>query len=140
MPLHPATRFALVGCTNFVVSFSVFFLTFNYLPEPMRSQLPMASVANVAAYAAGMINSFVLNRSWTFRAGGNAAAQALRFAVVNLATLALSTATMFQFVDVRGYPELAIWVPTTIIVMALNYLGCKYWAFAPQPWPSGKSA
>ena len=140
MPLHPATRFALVGCTNFVVSFSAFYLTFNYLPEPLRMQLPEAAVANVAAYAAGMINSFLLNRFWTFRAGGNPAAQALRFAVVNLASLALSTATMFQFVDVRGYPALAVWVPTTIIVMMLNYLGCKYWAFAPQPWPSGRSA
>jgi putative flippase GtrA len=140
MPLHPATRFALVGCTNFVVSFSVFYLTFNYLPGAIREQLPAASVANVAAYAAGMVNSFLLNRSWTFRAGGNAAAQALRFAVVSLASLALSTATMFQFVDVRGHPELAVWVPTTIIVMMLNYLGCKYWAFAPQPWPSGRSA
>ena len=130
----------MVGCTNFVVSFSVFFLTFNYLPEPMRMQLPEAAVANVAAYAAGMINSFLLNRSWTFRVAGNPTAQALRFAVVNLASLALSTATMFQFVDVRGYPELAVWVPTTMVVMTLNYWGCKYWAFAPQPWPSGRSA
>jgi putative flippase GtrA len=140
MPLHPATRFALVGCTNFVVSFTAFYLTFNYLPEPLRVRLPEAAVANVAAYAAGMINSFLLNRFWTFRAGGNPAAQALRFVVVNLASLALSTATMFQFVDVRGYPELAVWVPMTIVVMTLNYLGCKYWAFAPQPWPSGNSA
>ena len=65
----------MVGCTNFVVSFSVFFLTFNYLPEPVRMQPPEAAVANVAAYAAGMMNSFLLNRSWTFRAAGNAAAR-----------------------------------------------------------------
>ena len=95
-PDDSATRFALVGCTNFVVSFTVFYLSFNYLPPDAVAALarsvgaseaalhpPAAAVANVLAYLAGMVNSFVLNRSWTFRAGGSALPQALRFAAVS---------------------------------------------------------
>ena len=127
---HPAGRFALVGLTNFVVSFTVFWLSFNHMPAAVQRHVPAAAAANLLAYLAGMVNSFILNRTWTFRASGDTTAQALRFTIVNLASLALSTAVMFRFVDVLRYPELAVWVPTTLVVMTLNYLGCKHWAFA----------
>jgi putative flippase GtrA len=136
---HPATRFALVGLTNFVVSFTVFYLSFNYLPDAVQRHTPDAALANLLAYLAGMVNSFLLNRSWTFRASGNAAVQAVRFTIVNLSSLTLSTLVMFRFVDVLGYPEIVVWVPTTLVVMALNYLGCKHWAFAPEALPSSKT-
>lgn len=132
---HPATRFALVGVTNFFVSFAVFYLTFRYLPDAVRRHVPAAAAANLLAYLAGMVNSFLLNRSWTFRASGNALAQAVRFGLVNLSSLVLSTFVMYLFVDVRGYPELAVWIPTTLVVMTSNYLGCKHWAFAPAARP-----
>ena len=127
---YPAARFALVGLTNFVVSFTVFYLSFNFMPDAVQRLVPVAAASNLLAYLAGMVNSFVLNRSWTFRATGNAAMQAVRFTIVNLSSLTLSTLMMFRFVDVLRYPELAVWIPTTIVVMMLNYLGCKHWAFA----------
>jgi putative flippase GtrA len=128
---HPAARFALVGLTNIVVSFTVFYLSFHFLPAGLQRLAPQAATANVLAWVAGMVNSFILNRSWTFRASGNPAPQALRFAVVNMANLGLSTLLMYRFVDVMRLPELAVWVPTTVLVMILNYLGAKHWAFAP---------
>lgn len=133
---HAATKFAVVGCLNFCVSSAVFYLCFNYLPSlnalPL-SRAPDAAVANVLAYAAGMVNSFVLNRLWTFRATGSAAVQAVRFALVNLSSIAASTYAVFHFVDVLKFPEFVVWAPLTVIVMIVNYLGCKHWAFAPAP-------
>jgi len=136
---HPAARFALVGCVNFVVSFTVFYLSYHYLPAELRLHAPAAAAANVLAYVAGMINSFLLNRVWTFRAGGNPAVQALRFVIVNLLSLAVSTSAMYQFVDVLGFPEIAVWVPATIVAIVMNYLGCKHWAFAPPALQSTHS-
>lgn len=143
IPEDSVARFALVGCTNFVVSFTAFFLSFNYLPPSAVAALvgagsasahpPQAAVANVIAYLAGMVNSFLLNRSWTFRAtSGNALPQAMRFAAVSLFSLTMSTAVTFALVDVVGLPSLAVWVPLTAVVVVVNYLGCKYWAFAPR--------
>jgi putative flippase GtrA len=144
IPDDSAARFALVGCTNFVVSFTVFYLSFHYLPADAVAALarvlgagdaalhpPAGAVANVLAYLAGMVNSFVLNRQWTFRAGGNAWAQALRFTAVSFFSLAMGTAATFALVDVLHYPPLPVWVPITVIVMLVNYFGCKHWAFAP---------
>jgi putative flippase GtrA len=136
-------RFALVGCTNFVVSFAVFYLSYRFLPADWVAGLaravgssnaaahpPAGAVANVLAYLAGMVNSFVLNRSWTFRAVGHPLPQALRFTALSLVSLGTSTLAVFALVDVLGLPELAVWVPVTIVVVIANYLGCKHWAFA----------
>jgi len=136
---HSATRFALVGLTNFVVSFAVFYLSFHYLPDVVQRNAPVAAIATFAAYLAGMVNSFLLNRSWTFRASGNASVQAVRFTLVNLSSLALSVVVMYFCVDVLGYPELAVWLPTTAVVMTMNYLGCRHWAFASESLPAGKA-
>jgi putative flippase GtrA len=132
---HPAPRFVVVGCTNFVVSLAVFYLCFRYLPR-IDGASPGA-VANVVAYFAGMINSFLLNRSWTFRADGNVAAQALRFATVNLVSLTMSTLVVFLFVDMLRYPALAVWVPLAALIVVTNYVGCRYWAFAPRALQAG---
>jgi putative flippase GtrA len=143
-----AARFALVGCTNFVVSFTAFYLSFHYMPDAVVAALaraatvdpvahpPAAAVANVVAYLAGMVNSFLLNRSWTFRASGNALPQALRFTAVSLFSLTMGTLATFALVDVARFPALAVWVPVTMVVMVVNYFGCKHWAFAPAPLES----
>jgi putative flippase GtrA len=144
-PEDSVARFALVGCTNFVVSFTAFYLSFNYLPAGAVAALaslvgaggaathpPQAAVANVIAYLAGMVNSFLLNRTWTFRASGHPLQQALRFTAVSFFSLTMSTLVTFALVDVLGLPSLAIWVPLTAVVVVVNYLGLKHWAFAPR--------
>src|SRR5882672_949520 len=142
---HPAPRFALVGLTNFFVSLAVFYLCYRLLlawdVPALRNDAPgPAAVANAVAYLAGMINSFLWNRSWTFRARGKVVPQAVRFVVVNLVSLALGTAAMHIFVDQRGFPELAVFLPLAVVITLLNYCGSKLWAFAPPGSPREQSA
>ncbi|HEY8520172.1 MAG TPA: GtrA family protein [Gammaproteobacteria bacterium] len=142
---YSAPRFALVGVANFCVSLAVFWTCVQHPPLGAVAAAAGArgapgadaAVANVLAYLAGMVNSFVLNRAWTFRADGNAAAQAVKFVTVNLLCLALTTAVVYLLVDVLRYPEIAVWVPVTAVAVLLNYLGCKHWVFAA---PRGHSA
>jgi putative flippase GtrA len=84
--LERPLRFAAVGVVNTAVDIGLF----AALTAPALGIAP--AVANVASYSAGMIVSFALNRNWTFRAGdGPPLAQFLRFVVVNLSALVLST-------------------------------------------------
>jgi len=124
------SRFALVGAANFVVSFAAFYMAYQYLPLGALSG--RGAVANVVAYGAGMLNSFALNRAWTFRAAGPVAGHAVRFTVLNVATLALSTWTMFMLVDRAGYSEVAVWLPLTAAILVVHYVGMKHWAFAER--------
>lgn len=127
---HSLARFVVVGCANFVVSFAAFYASYHYLP--LGGFDGRGAVANVLAYAAGMLLSFVLNRAWTFDARGPVAVHAWRFVLLNAATLAGSTLIMLALVDWAGYPELAVWLPLLVAIVAAHYLGMKHWAFVER--------
>jgi putative flippase GtrA len=149
MQQHPAPRFALVGCTNFLVSLAAFYLCFHYLPLDRivtALHLPFTwrgesvgaegAVANVLAYFAGILNSFWLTRVWAFRASdGDILGQGLKFVVVNFVSLALGTAIVFVLVDRLKFPELAVWIPLAGLITITNYLGFRHWAFARPAVP-----
>jgi putative flippase GtrA len=120
-------RFVVVGGSNFVVSLAAFYGAFHYLPLGVAGG--RGAAANVLAYAAGMINSFLLNRTWTFAARGPVAVHALRFTALNAATLLGSTAVVHVLVDRAGLPALVVWLPLTVVILLAHYLGMKHWAF-----------
>jgi putative flippase GtrA len=123
-------RFVVVGGANFVVSFAAFYGSYHFLP--LDTVGGRGAVANVLAYCAGMINSFILNRAWTFRAEGRVVVHAWRFALLNAATLVASTAIVSVLVDRARYSALAVWLPLTIAILLAHYLGMKHWAFAER--------
>ena len=127
---YPLARFIVVGCATFVVRFTAFYASYRWLP--LDDSSGRGAVANVLAYAAGMINSFVLNRLWTFRAEGQVAVHAAKFIALNAATLVASTAIILVLVDRAGLPALAVWLPLTLAILTAHYLGMKHWAFAGQ--------
>lgn len=127
---HPLARFIVVGCANFVVSFSAFYASYHYLPLDELSG--RGAVANVLAYGAGMLNSFLLNRLWTFRAKGQVVEHVFKFVALNAATLVASTALVLVLVDWVGLPALGVWLPMTLGILTAHYLGMKHWAFAEQ--------
>ena len=67
-------KYLLVGGINTLVTLAVIALCKSVL-----SISPMAS--NAIGYAAGVINSFIWNRSWVFRSGGRLTGQAIKFLV-----------------------------------------------------------
>lgn len=67
-------RFATVGVINTLIGYAVIFLCMYGL-----GQGPVLS--NIVGYAVGLVISFVLNRSYTFRSKAAAGSQAVRFAM-----------------------------------------------------------
>ena len=127
---HLCARFVVVGCLNFIVSFAAFYASYQYLP--LGEATGRGAVANVLAYCAGLLNSFLLNRLWTFRAEGTLGAHVLKFVLLNAATLLASTLIVLLLVDRAGFPALAVWLPLTLAILAAHYLGMKHWAFAER--------
>jgi putative flippase GtrA len=142
-------KFAVVGCVNVVASFVVFILFYRHWPlgtllldgtgsfgTRIGSALGRigvhtidAGVANTAGYLAGMANSFILNKRWTFEAKGQTALQVRRFVILNVFAMACGTLVIFVFVDLLGAPYLPVWIIVTGLVMVVNFLGNKYWTF-----------
>lgn len=108
-------RFAVVGAANTTTDFLVFAALF----ELARLDL---LAANSLAYAAGTVQSYALNKTWTFRdrtRGRAAGWQFARFAAVNLAALGLSNAIVWTAAQVM--PVLLAKAVAIVTVFFWNY-------------------
>lgn len=97
-------------------------------------------VANSLSFSAGVVNNFVLNRSWTFADASPLpwCSQLTRFGVVSLIGLALNN-TIMIFLEIplnslTGHPEWG-YLPAKIIATCLivfwNYIANRLWTFQP---------
>lgn len=89
-------RFATVGVANTLLDFLIFIALIN-----LTSLSPI--VANVISYSAGIANSFVWNKHWTFGdKEPTTTKQLVLFGIGNGAGLALSTATVALLIGFLG--------------------------------------
>jgi len=144
------SKFLVVGFSNFAISFAVFYLLYNYWKlsgvfyglfgqsgqsiEDFILGLGATSVdatlANIIGYGAGVINSFVWNKFWTFQVRHETGTQFGRFLVLNFSCLIISSASLFIFTDYLGWPYLPVWLITMGIITLLNFFISKVWAFS----------
>lgn len=103
-------RFAVVGVTNTLVDIGVF-------ATLIATTAVSPTFANVAGYSAGIANSYVLNRNWTFRdARASAWSRELtRFVGVNIAAMGLSTFVVWALAPVFGP------VPAKLVSVAVTF-------------------
>jgi len=142
-------KFLIVGCSNFAISFTVFYLCykkwnlFNHLITGMGDlgsiiidslsdagiELPDGAFANVIGYSAGIVNSFLWNRIWTFKVLTKAKKQFKRFIALNIVCLLTSSFVIFIFVDILSWPYKLVWFTTMAFITMLNFIGSKLWVF-----------
>ena len=126
--LHRPAKFAVVGLANTAVDIGVFgCLTVLFGWSPV--------IANVVSYSAGHMNSFLLNRHWTFKSRGTGPAsrasgwrQFTRFTAVNLAAMALNTSVVWLLGATIG--ALPAKFAATVVSFAWGYALSRRWAFS----------
>ncbi|MBO9516502.1 MAG: GtrA family protein [Porphyrobacter sp.] len=116
LPLLRLGKFALVGLVNTAISLLVIAL----LLRAGFGDYP----ANIAGYACGLVNSFAMNRRFTFqRAGTASVSEASRFLLAvgisyaaNLAVLALARALGLSGSLFAHLPAMAIYTVTFYLI------------------------
>ena len=117
--------FALVGVSNTFVDFAVFTILreifeINYL------------WCQAAGYTFGTLNSFILNKKWTFHSETSPFSTSLqfgKFVFVNIVSLGVS---MIGLRILSAYWHLNLYVAkvaVTAIAQAVNYSGYRFWVF-----------
>lgn len=122
---HFVVKFGTVGVLNTIVDIIVFTAILNLTPAP-------AYIAQGAGYGAGMLNSFVMNKMWTFRkfdTENSLAGEILRFFTVNAFSLAISMNVMRLLSDVLGISAIVSKSAVVILTQFINYTGYKFWVF-----------
>jgi putative flippase GtrA len=120
-PRTQFARFCVVGAGNTLVTLLAtaagLALGLHYL------------TAGALAFALGAVNGYVLNRSWTFRAGGPRARGLARYVTVQGLCLGLDVALLRLLHGTLGLPELVAQAtalpPVTITAFTIN----RRWTF-----------
>ena len=123
--LIKAAKFAVVGIANTLIDYGVFALLAQLLSVNVF-------LSQVISYSCGILNSYIFNRSWTFQSQSRFFSPALvRFLVLNLCMLALSTGILALFLQI-GLSKLVAKGCTVVVTMAVGFVVNRLWVFRPQ--------
>ena len=116
-------KFCLIGFLNTAIHYGIFIFF-------LRTLLVNYLIASVFGYCTGLINSYILNKKWTFQSTGvRKDAEFAKFVLVNVFALSANLGALKCFVCLMSMaPELgqvfAIGFSTTT-----NFIGNKFWTF-----------
>lgn len=109
-------RFAVTGGLNTLVDFVVFFLlsgVWHWHEVP----------AQILSYSAGILNSYCINRRWTFQTRNRFfSREMLWFIGVNLFVLGVSVASLWLLTVYTGFGILVRKILTTLLTMVLGFV------------------
>jgi len=143
--LGQVVRFAIVGVSNFLVDFVLYNLLTNFV-----TNLPVVWAAIISGTAA-MINSFVFNKRFTFRAKNLSVFKlVLFFALTAFGLYAIRPVIIYFFTEIWLWPSQVVYSITSflklplsqqfeinnvallaaiLVVLVYNYLIYKYFIF-----------
>jgi putative flippase GtrA len=125
-------RFALVGVSNTLLSTAVYagFVRFG-VPYLIASGL---------AFAIGALNSYVLNRRWTFRSRGRRTPELARFACVQAVGLLVNLMLLAAFVQDAHLPHLLGQPLAFPLASVVTFALSRQWAFRDgRRWTAAES-
>ena len=116
-------KFSLVGVINTLIHYALFYLFYSLFGV-------YHLVASTLGFIAAVINSFLLNKYWTFRSNSpQLAKQFLRFFSVSLAALLINLATMALLVEWYMVDPLVAQLAAIGFTLLVNFAGNKWWSF-----------
>jgi putative flippase GtrA len=119
-----AVRYVLVGASNTAITLATYALL-GAVGVP-------AIAASAVAFAAGAVNGFALNRSWTFRSRHRGPRAAARYVAVVTLGLGLNALAVAVAVHVAELPRIAGEVVALPPVTATTFLLARSWVFAAR--------
>jgi putative flippase GtrA len=118
-------RFVAVGVSNTVLSWCVY--------ATLETLGVQYLVASALAFAVGALNSYVLNRRWTFHSHGRPGPEVLRFGVVQCIGLGVDVGLLDFLTQDVGIHHLIAQAIVFPAASAVTFLLSRQWAFRAQP-------
>ncbi|WP_256759815.1 GtrA family protein [Cohnella sp. WQ 127256] len=115
-------KYTLVGGLNTGVDFAIFCL--------LVYGLSMGSIgAQLISYLAGVVNSYLLNRYWTFQVKSKRSmTELIRFILVNVLSFAAATLVLLSL-EQWGVETAFAKIVSIFCSLVVNYAGYRLWVF-----------
>ncbi|ADQ07966.1 GtrA family protein [Caldicellulosiruptor hydrothermalis 108] len=123
--LFELIKFSIVGAINTAIDFAVFFVCYSILHLD-------SSFSQIFGYTAGMINSFLMNKRWTFEdrtKGKKVLIKAFKFGFTNVISLILSIGVIKLSKLYLSSSILIAKILATLCAQGVNYILYKFWVF-----------
>jgi putative flippase GtrA len=116
-------RFLIVGSTGFAVNLGVFTVLVHVADVPYP-------IAGVIAVVAGILDTYILNRLWTFGPGVRRRHHEVSaYFAVYTAGLVVSVGTLTLLVELFDVPEVVAQATGALFALPVNFLGLRQWVF-----------
>ena len=115
-------KFGVVGVVNTVVTLATIYVLYVFFDVPYLA-------ANAVGYVLGFINSFVLNKVWTFRSKGKVLAESILFIAVFLVCYLLQLAALGVLTDWFRVNLAIAQILAFAVYTGFNFLGNKLVTF-----------
>lgn len=118
-------RFGCVGCLNTIFDFGIFSILnslfgVNYI------------ISQILSYSSGTLNSFVLNKFWTFndtKTNKKTTKEMVQFMVVNSASLGVSLIGLSILMNNSSMNSFFAKIISMVLAQVVNFLGYRFWVF-----------
>jgi putative flippase GtrA len=115
-------KFGIVGVSNTLLTFAVYTLLLKVFGVWYLA-------ASAIGFAVGTINSFLLNRRWTFRGHVGDALTPVRWTVVQCGGLGVNEGLLYVFVHDARVDKLLSQAFATAVVTITTFLANRAWTF-----------
>lgn len=118
-------RFVAVGIMNTLVDFVFYSICVGLLNLHYN-------IGQVVGYSAGVLNSFIMNKFWTFEnkeVNAKTTQQFIQFVVVNIVSLGITLLGLRMVIDGLKVNKYIAKLIVTLVAQLVNYFGYKLWVF-----------
>ena len=116
-------KFGITGVMNTAVDFLVYTLLVSFFSMGLY-------VSQIISYSCGMLNSYVVNRKWTFSTkNGFFSGDLVRFIVLNLSMMLLGMGIIYVCTQKLMFHKLVAKLISTLLVLIINFLISNFWVF-----------
>lgn len=118
-------KFGLVGLVNTLVTLFVIWVLIHWFHSNDY-------VANIFGYLAGLLNSFILNKIWTFQTSGNVKSSLVKFLIIFVISYFIQLGVLYLLLHFTKLHTYLMQVVSMISYTLVNFFLNKKYTFNNQ--------
>lgn len=115
-------KFGVVGVVNTLITIALIWAMLHWLKVDVYK-------ANIVGYVAGLINSFIWNRKWTFRSKESVKSSLTKFLLIFVISYFTQLGVLYLLLHVTSLNDFVSQLVSMIIYVIMNFFLNKNYAF-----------